>query len=131
MLREFVVRQWLGQPHSPALLDWLADAINAVLGDEKPLDAFALSPRPSHRPADAKNTIDVTLWVAETQARGYTRQEAIARAAELFAKDPKTVERYLKRAGDWGKGRNADADWDAFFLGMKPPRPLPPRRDGK
>ncbi len=133
LLRDFVTRQRLQQPHSPAMLEWLADAIDAILDNAKPLDALSLSPQPAHRPATATAKVksDVALWVAETECRGYSRREAIERASEVFARDPKTIERDLKAAGGWAEGREPDADWSEFFLGMRPPRPLPPRRDGK
>jgi hypothetical protein len=131
LLRDFVTRQWLQQPHSPAMLAWLADAIDAILDNAKPLDALSLKPQPAHRPADEKTEVRITLWVAATQTRGYTRKEAIAHAADLFSKDVKTVGRYLKSAEKWAAGRNANADWEEFFLTMTPPRPLPPRKDGK
>jgi hypothetical protein len=132
VLRDFIVRQWLGLPQSRTTLDWLADALDAIISNEsKPLDALGLQPRPKHRPADAGLAIDVALWVAETESRGYTPAEAVQLASEVFHKDAKSIERYRREAREWAQGRVPGADWDEVFSLRKPPRPLPSRRSRK
>lgn len=129
VLHDFIIRQWLGQPQSRVTLDWLADVLDAVVSNEvKPLDALGLMPRPNHRPADAGLAIDVALWLAETEARGYAPAEAVQLASEVFHRDAKSIERYRRAARDWARGRNADANWDEVFSLRQPPRPLPPRK---
>ncbi len=128
VLRDFALRQWLGHPHSPATLEWLADVLSAVLDHAKPLDAFGLMPRPKSRPAKPRLAIDVALWLEATKDRGYEEADAVALAAERFAKDPKSIERYREAAAGWVAGRNPTADWAAFF-GER--WPLPPVKDRK
>lgn len=132
VLRDFMVRQWLGQPQSSVTLDWLADVLEEIVSSEaKPLDALGLLPRPKHRPADAATAIDVALWLAEAEARGYTPAEAVQSACDVFHRDAKSIERYRRTAREWAQGRNPAADWDEVFSLRKPPRPLPPRRNKK
>lgn len=134
VMRDFIVRQWLGQPHSAATLEWLADVLNEVLQDKKPLDAFGLAPRPAHRQGDPTLAIDVALWLAATESRGYSPAEAVGLAAETFHRNTKAIEGYRRYASEWAAGRNpnaTDADWESHFLSAKPPRPLPPAKSKK
>jgi hypothetical protein len=128
VIRDFALRQWLGHPHSPATLEWLADVLSAVLDHGKPLDALGLMPRPASRPANPRIAIDVALWLKATEDRGYDAADAVALAAERFAKDPKSIERYRTAAADWVAARDPSADWAAFFGGRWP---LPPVKDRK
>lgn len=128
VIRDFALRQWLGHPHSPATLEWLADVLINVLDHAEPLDALGLMPRPNSRPPNPAIAINVALWLKATEERGYDEGDAVALAAERFAKDTKTIERYRKAAAGWVAERNPTADWAAFF-GER--WPLPPVKDRK
>jgi hypothetical protein len=128
VIRDFALRQWFGQPQSPATLEWLADALNNVLDGAEPLDALGLKPRPNHRPSNRQIAINVAMWLAATQDRGYEPSEAVALAAEVFSKDAKSIERYRLAAAGWVAVRDPSADWAQHFLKRWP---LPPVRSNK
>lgn len=128
VIRDFARRQSIGQPQSPATLEWLADVLSAVLNHAEPLDALGLMPRPNHRPSNRKIAVDVAMWLAATQDRGYEPSEAVALAAEVFSKDAKSIERYRLAAAGWLAERDPSADWEQHFLKRWP---LPPVRSNK
>jgi hypothetical protein len=126
VIRDFALRQWLGHPHSPATLEWLAEALSNMLDGAEPLAELGLMPRPANRPPNPKIAIDVALWLKATEDRGYSRAEAVKLATEVFSKEPQTIRTYRLDAAEWVAGRNPEADWQDFFSGRWP---LPPRRD--
>jgi hypothetical protein len=128
VIRDFARRQSIGQPQSPATLEWLADVLSAVLNHAEPLDALGLMPRPANRPGSPKLAIDVAIWLAATQDRGYSAAQAVALAAEVFSKVPQTITGYRRAAAEWVAIRNPEADWEDFFAGRWP---LPPRLNDK
>jgi hypothetical protein len=128
VIRDFVLRQWFGQPQSPATLEWLADSLNNVLDGAKPMDELGLMPRPKKRPANPQLAINVGYWLAATQDRGYSAAQAVALAAEVFSKEPQTITRYRRTAAEWVAGRTPSANWEDFFSGRWP---LPPRLNDK
>lgn len=133
VIRDICLRQWLGVPQSPIALDWLCDVLDGTLNHEDPKDLLGLLPRKANRPTSSVDTsFEVACWLKLAQEdRGYTRKEAKERAAEVFGRDLKTIERDARMAKSWISTMNPDADWAGRFLTMKPPRPLPPRRSGK
>ena len=128
VIRDFALRQWFGQPQSPATLEWLADVLSAVLNHAEPLDALGLMPRPKKRPANPQLAINVGYWLAATQDRGYSAAQAVVLAAEMFSKEPQTIAGYRRDAAEWVAIRNPEADWEDFFAGRWP---LPPRLNDK
>ena len=128
VIRDFVLRQWFGQPQSPATLEWLADSLNNVLDGAKPMDELGLMPRPANRPGNPQLAINVGYWLAATQDRGYSAAQAVVLAAEMFSKEPQTIAGYRRDAAEWVAIRNPEADWEDFFAGRWP---LPPRLNDK
>ena len=129
VIRDFVLRQRFGLPQSPATLEWLADVLSAVvLNHAEPLDALGLMPRPANRPGNPKLAIDVAIWLAATQDRGYSAAQAVALAAEVFSKEPQTITGYRRAAAEWVAIRDPEADWENFFARRWP---LPPRLNDK
>ena len=128
LIEDFCLRQDLGQPQSPESLGWLAEALSRILEHKDPLHSLGLMARPSSRPVDTQTAFDSTIWVRCAEALGYSRAEAIARAAETFAKDIKTVERYRKVRAERATEEIAElAVWQRYFskVGRKP---LPPAK---
>lgn len=134
IIHDFSLRLTLGHEQSPVTMRWLADVLEDVAEYRDPkrvLELLGLMPRPKKRPADPHRAVDVALWLRSAQQRGYSASEAVHLAADCFCKDVKTIERYRKAAGDWAEGMNPEASWERYFMGAKPPRPLPPPRDKK
>lgn len=128
VLTDFILRQWLGKPHSAVTLEWLADAFDAILEGAKPMDALGLRSRPSQRPkARTRVEADVAVWLRLAEDRGYTSAEAVALAAGCFARDTKSIERYRRNAAPWNWSDDLDPEtWEQVFLAAG--RPLPMRR---
>lgn len=134
-INDFWLRQSLGHEQSRFTMAWLAEVLDSATEHRNPaqlFDALGLMPKPKRRPADPQRAVDVGWWIRCAEGRGYSRAEALALAAECFHRDLKTIERYRKAAADWASGMTAsDETWERYFLGHKPPRPLPPPRDRK
>ena len=134
-INDFWLRQSLGRPQSQAALSWLAEVLDRATEHRNPsqlFDELGLLPRPNRRPANPQHAIDVGWWLKCVSNRGYSEAEAVALAAECFHRDVKTIERYRKQAADWASGMTAaDETWERYFMGHRPPRPLPKRKDGK
>jgi hypothetical protein len=128
VIHDFVLRQWFGQPQSPATLEWLADSLSNVLDGAKPMYELGLRPRPANRPGNPQLAIDVGFWLAATQDRGYSAAQAVALAAEVFSKEPQTITRYRRAAAEWVAARSPSANWEDKFAGRWP---LPPRLNDK
>lgn len=131
ILRDFVLRQHLGQPQSKATLDWLADMIDGVLDHQDPRALLGLSPRPKHRLPDPwSKAAEVAIWLMQVEARGYEPAEAASLAAAVFSKDLKSIERYRRDGGKMLEWVNPSAEtWEVYFERCKPPRPLPLARN--
>ena len=132
IMRDFVLRQWLGQQQSPVTLSWIAEVFNDILDDHQdPMQALRLLPRRNRRPVSIRRPMNVARWVQQSILRGIPEAEANTLAAETFHIDVNTVRRHRRAMADWVAGMNPDTDWDAHFLSMKPPRPLPAARNDK
>lgn len=123
ILRDFILRQYLGVSHSPITLDWIAEVFSTILDHEDPLETLGLKPRPKHRPPDPQHGWHVACRVKAAQERGYSRAEAVNAASDLFHLDESAVRRMVKKDPEW---TNSKANWEAHFLQAL--RPLPPRR---
>ena len=135
VIHDFWLRQALEHEQSPATLAWLADVLDRATEHRNPKELMAelgLLPRPRKRPPDPQRAIDVAWWLRSAERLGYTAKEAVELAAECFHKDVKTIERYRAQAVEDADGMTADAEnWERYFIAAKPPRPLPPPKDGK
>ena len=134
-INDFWLRQSLGDPQSRFTVGWLAEVLDRATEHRNPaqlFDELGLMPKPKRRPADPQRAIDVGWWLKCASNRGHSEAEAVALAAECFHRDVKTIERYRKQAADWAGGMTAvDETWERYFMGHRPPRPLPKRKDGK
>jgi hypothetical protein len=127
IIKDFQLRQFLGVPQSDVTLEWLGEALGAILEYSDPLQTLGLLPRPKKRPADPQRGWDVACWVTVTQKRGYSRAEAIQSAAQLFCMDESNVRKLVKAGPEW---MNPDQDiWDEYFQLRN--RPLPLTKSGK
>jgi hypothetical protein len=121
IIKDFALRQFLGVPQSPVTLEWLAGALHEILDYGDPLEVFKLLPRPKKRPPDPQRGWDVACWVEVAVKRGYSRPEAIQRAAETFHMDDSNVRRHVRAGPMW---MNPDEGvWDEYFLLRKKPLP--------
>lgn len=127
VIRDFMLRQWLGHPQSPATLEWLAEVLSNILDGAKPLDELGLMPPPATRPSAPRRWRDVAIWLAAAERLGHSSAQAVQLAAAKFHKDPKTVEAYRRRAAKAGIELLAsEAEIALYFSEVGPP---PPRRD--
>lgn len=126
VLMDFSLRQMLGIPQSPVTLNWLSEAFDRLLRHEAANKVFPLPKRARHRPIDDSTSIQVAWWVhlAHT-TRGYSLVKAKELAAEKFAKDAKSIDRYVKAQAHWVSGKNQVADWEDFFIAERKPLPAP------
>lgn len=131
VLIDFILRHWLGKPHSAVTLEWLADAFDAILQGAKPLDALGLRPRPAQRPKGKTDVSTlVAVWLRLAEDRGYTHAEAVALAAGRFARDTKSIERYRRAAAKWNWADSLDPEiWEQVLLAAG--KPLPRHRNTK
>ena len=125
IIKDFRLRQFMGVPQSKVTLEWLGDALGAIVEYADARETLGLMPRPKNRPADPQRGWDVACWVEVAIQRGYKRAKAIQSASELFFMDPSSVRKLVKTGVP--KWMNPDGDvWDEYFQLRK--RPLPPKR---
>jgi hypothetical protein len=133
LIHDIWLRNLLRHPQSPVTVGWFAGCLSKILENEDPHLSLGLLKRPKGKPRDKHTASDVVWWVKLTEARGYSKSEAKSLAADVFAKEVKTIEAYLRTAGDWADNMNMDADWEEYF-GLptldRPSRPLPPQKPG-
>jgi hypothetical protein len=120
ILSDFTLRQTFQQAHSPAALEWLADATNDLMDGKTPREALGLDRRRAGGQSDPRRWQFVALWLIEAESRGMDPAKAVRKAVEILEKegrqvDLKTVEGYRRRAAKEGVERNPDADWGAYF----------------
>lgn len=129
LISDFWVRNVCKSPQSQITTSWLSECLDAILEHEDPYLSLGLLKRQKGKPKDRYTPVDVIFWVKLAEARGYSKAEAKALAAESFWKDLKTIEAYLRESGPWSDNMDMDADWEAHFAQPtrdRPPRPLPP-----
>ena len=103
---------------------WIAEALGRILEHKDPLHSLGLKPRPAHAPGDPQAAIDVAWWIACAKKLGHDAREAAGLAAEAFAKDLKSIQRYQAKAGEWTQGMNPDASaWARYFKARGKPLP--------
>jgi hypothetical protein len=127
IIQDFCLRQWVGEPQSGVTLGWLATQLSSILDNADPLGALGLTKRTKGRPADAELAIRIAWWVKAATLRGYSHRDARTKAADVFCRDVKSIERYEKQAAAWADEMNLANDWEEYFLNLKQARPLPPR----
>jgi len=127
IIKDFQLRQFLGDAQSPVTLEWLSGVLGAILDHKDALETLGLLPRPKKRPADPQRGWDISCWVAVSIKRGYKQAEAIQLAAEKFCTDESNVRKLLKTRQEW-MNPNDDV-WDEYFQIRK--RQLPPAKTGK
>lgn len=129
IIEDFRLRQSLGVEQSPETLRWLAEALGRVVEhkDLDPLHSLGLLPRPRKRPPDPQLGEDVAFWIECAGRRGYSESEAKDLAATVYAKDPRSIDRYLQRAVGWTPASDESAE--RYF--MHKGKPLPEPKDKK
>ena len=102
ILTDFTLRQTFQQAHSPAALEWLAEALSSTLDGADPRHELGLMRPPAVRPSTPKRWHDIAIWLAATERLGHSPAQAAELAAAKFHKDVKTVEAYRRRAAKAG-----------------------------
>ena len=131
VLHDFCRRHLFGRPQSQVTLNWLDDAFSRLLQHESSETVFPLPKRARHRPTSTHSDAIIVAWwvhLAITR-RGYSRVAAKGLAAEMFAKDEKSIARYCKQAAEWVAGMSQAAEWEAFLINEG--KPLPKTADKK
>jgi len=129
ILNDFILRVVMEQPQSQVTLQWLADALNKIMGSEDPRSVLRLPKRPRNRPPGESvgKWIRVVFWIKLAVDRGYSDREANEKAADLFGCDVTSIRRMRKACSEWAASMNPDPEyWEEQFARLQ--RPLPPQK---
>lgn len=123
ILEEYSLRHWNHVPQNSAVVDWLVDALGAIMEGEKPVEELGLTGKARGAPQKDERNIHIACWVKAVEHRGYTRAHAIQLAAAAFCLEESGVRTIVNRRV---KDVTKDLETlEVFLQGRKPPLPKP------